>query len=101
MVPQISSYLWHLRRRYWRYASAMADFIFMEEKRKIIVNSPNAIDGNRVEVRYSSAAFQSRETGLVDFTGSEEDILSQIRSGNHTFRPTTRMTPSTANAPTI
>ena len=63
-------------------ASAMADFIFMEEKNaKLFVNSPNAIDGNRVEkCDTSSAAFQSEETGLVDFTGSEEDILSQIRS---------------------
>ena len=60
----------------------MADFIFMEEKNaKLFVNSPNAIDGNRVEkCDTSSAAFQSEETGLVDFTGSEEDILSRIRS---------------------
>ena len=63
-------------------SSAMADFIFMESKKaKLFVNSPNAIDGNRVEkCDTSSAAFQSEEAGLVDFTGSEDEILSQIRS---------------------
>ena len=63
-------------------SSAMADFIFMEEKKaKLFVNSPNAIDGNRIEkCDTSSAAFQSEEAGLVDFTGTEDEILSGIRS---------------------
>lgn len=63
-------------------ASAMADFIFMEDKKaKLFVNSPNAIEGNRVEkCDTSSAAFQSEEAGLVDFAGSEDEILSQIRT---------------------
>ncbi len=63
-------------------SSAMADFIFMEEKKgKLFVNSPNVLEGNRIEkCDTSSAAFQSGETGLVDFTGDEESILSQIRS---------------------
>ncbi len=63
-------------------SSAMADFIFMEEKKgKLFVNSPNALEGNRIEkCDTSSAAFQSGETGLVDFTGDEDSIFSQIRS---------------------
>lgn len=63
-------------------SSAMADFIFMEEKKaKLFVNSPNAIDGNRIEkCDTSSAEFQSEEAGLVDFTGTEDEILSGIRS---------------------
>ncbi len=63
-------------------SSAMADFVFMESKKaKLFVNSPNAIDGNRIEkCDTSSAAFQSAEAGMVDISGSEEEILSQIRS---------------------
>lgn len=63
-------------------SSAMADFIFMEEKKaKLFVNAPNAIDGNRVEkCDTSNAAFQSEETGLVDFSGDEDKILSEIRT---------------------
>lgn len=60
---------------------ALTDFTFMENKKgKLFVNSPNALEGNRVEVcDTSSAAFQSEEAGLVDGTGSEEEILEDIR----------------------
>ena len=80
VVPQISA-IFGTCGGGMAVASAMADFIFMEEKNaKLFVNSPNAIDGNRVEkCDTSSAAFQSEETGLVDGTGSEEEILGQIR----------------------
>lgn len=63
-------------------SSAMADFVLMEEKKaKLFVNAPNAISGNRVEVcDTASAAFQNEETGLVDFVGTEEDVLAQIRA---------------------
>ncbi len=63
-------------------SSAMADFILMEEKKaKLFVNSPNAINGNRVEVCDTAcAAFQSEEAGLVDFAGTEDEILAQIRA---------------------
>lgn len=62
-------------------SSALCDFIFMEEKKaRLFVNSPNAIEGNRIEkCDTSSAAFQSADTGLVDFTGDEEHILDEIR----------------------
>lgn len=61
---------------------ALTDFTFMEEKQgKLFVNSPNAISGNSVEkCDTASAKFQSEETGLVDGIGTEEEILSQIRS---------------------
>lgn len=63
-------------------SSAMADFILMEEKKaKLFVNSPNAINGNRAEVcDTASAAFQSEEAGMVDFTGTEDEVLAQIRA---------------------
>lgn len=63
-------------------SAALADFIFMEEKNaRLFVNSPNAITGNRIEkLDTSSADFQSREAGLVDFTGDEDAVLSGVRS---------------------
>ncbi len=63
-------------------SSAMADFTFMEEKKaKVFVNSPNALEGNYTEkCDTSSAAFQSEESGLVDFTGDEASVLEQIRT---------------------
>ena len=63
-------------------SAGMADFTFMEEKTgKLFVNSPNALEGNYKEkCDTSSAAFQSKESGLVDFTGDEASVLSQIRT---------------------
>ena len=59
----------------------MTDFTFMEEKKaKVFVNSPNALEGNEVsKCDTASADYQSKETGLIDYVGSQEDILSQIR----------------------
>ncbi len=59
-------------------ASAMADFTFMEEKAKLFVNSPNALEGNSADT--SNAKFQSEEAGNVCMTGSEEEILSAIHT---------------------
>ena len=63
-------------------SAGITDFTFMEEKSgKLFVNSPNAIDGNYKEkCDTSSADFQSRESGLVDFTGDEDSIIAQIRA---------------------
>lgn len=60
---------------------ALTDFTFMEEKKaKLFVNSPNALDGNDVsKCDTASAKFQSEDTGLVDFVGSEEEIYAGIR----------------------
>ena len=44
------------------------------------INSPNALEGNEVsKCDTASADYQSKETGLIDYVGSQEDILSQIR----------------------
>ena len=63
-------------------SAGITDFTFMEEKSgKLFVNSPNAIDGNYKEkCDTSSADFQSRESGLADFTGDEASIIAQIRT---------------------
>ena len=60
---------------------ALTDFTFMESKNaELFVNSPNALDGNYKEkCDTASAAFQSEETGLVDFVGTEAEIMGQIR----------------------
>ena len=60
---------------------ALCDFAFVEsEKGKMFVNSPNAIDGNRIDKCDTSAAkFQSEENGCIDATGTEDEIIAQIR----------------------
>lgn len=60
---------------------ALTDFTFMEgTKAELFVNAPNALDGNSKEkCNTASAAFQSEEAGLVDFVGTEAEIMGQIR----------------------
>lgn len=60
---------------------ALCDFAFIEEsKGKMFVNSPNAIEGNRVDKCDTSAAqFQGEHTGCVDMVGTEDEILASIR----------------------
>lgn len=60
---------------------ALSDFTFAQEDRaKMFINSPNAIDGNRIDkCDTSSAAFQSAETGTIDAIGTEDEILAKIR----------------------
>ena len=60
---------------------ALTDFTFMEEnKGRLFVNAPNALEGNEIsKCDTSSAAYQSEHAGLVDVMGSEEDILAQMR----------------------
>ena len=50
------------------------------KKAELFVNSPNALDGNsKDKCDTASAAFQSEESGLVDFTGTEDEIMAGIR----------------------
>ncbi|MEY8426498.1 carboxyl transferase domain-containing protein [Lachnospiraceae bacterium 46-15] len=62
-------------------SGALTDFVFMENKKaKLFVNSPNALDGNEVSrCDTASAKFQSEEAGMVDFTGTEDEVLAGIR----------------------
>mgnify|MGYP001538462581 CR=1 FL=1 len=75
VIPQITAI-------FGTCGGGITDFTFMEEKSgKLFVNSPNAIDGNYKEkCDTSSADFQSRESGLADFTGDESSIIAQIRT---------------------
>lgn len=59
---------------------SLTDFTFMEGSTgKLFVNSPNALDGNK-NLDTASAKFQSEEAGIVDFVGTEDEIISEIRS---------------------
>ena len=60
---------------------ALTDFTFMEGKKaELFVNSPNALDGNNKDkCDTASAKFQSEEAGLVDFIGTQDEILAGIR----------------------
>jgi acetyl-CoA carboxylase carboxyltransferase component len=53
----------------------------MEEKNaKLFVNTPNALEGNtEAKCDSASAKFQSEDSGIIDFVGSEQDIFDQIR----------------------
>jgi acetyl-CoA carboxylase carboxyltransferase component len=59
----------------------LSDFSFMEaEKAKMFVNSPNSIEGNRIEkCDPSVASFQSENNGILDGIGSEDEIIAAIR----------------------
>mgnify|MGYP002343374856 FL=1 len=64
------------------YKRQLTDFTFMESKKgKMFVNTPNALEGNNTDKCDTAAAdFQSKETGLIDGVGTEDEILGQIRS---------------------
>ena len=80
VVPQISA-VFGICGGGLAVVPALSDFTYMQEdKAKMFINSPNAIDGNRIDkCDTSSAAFQSAETGTIDGTGSEDKILANIR----------------------
>ena len=61
---------------------ALTDFTFMENTNgKLFVNSPTAIAGSDIsKCDTSSAEFQSKEAGLVDYRGSEEEVIAGIRT---------------------
>jgi acetyl-CoA carboxylase carboxyltransferase component len=79
VIPQITAVLGNCGGGL-AVAAGMSDFVFMEgTNAKLFVNSPNALAGNK-EADTASAKFQSEKSGLVDFVGTEEEILAQIRA---------------------
>ncbi|MBP1755591.1 MAG: yqjD [Firmicutes bacterium] len=60
--------------------ASLSDFSFMESKNaKLFVNAPNALAANYKEKCDTAAAAYQAKNGLIDFVGSEEDVLTQIR----------------------
>lgn len=61
--------------------TALNDFTFMAQTGKLFVNSPNTIQENRREkCDFSSAEFQSRESGMVDMVGTDGEVIEAIRT---------------------
>jgi len=60
----------------------MSDFTLMEkDNARLFVNSPNALDGNyAAKLDTASAKFQSEESGVADFVGTQDEIAEQIRT---------------------
>lgn len=63
-------------------SAAMADFTFMEkESGRLFIHAPHAIAGNTDPIVDTDAsAFQSEESGNVDFVGTEAEIADGIRT---------------------
>jgi acetyl-CoA carboxylase carboxyltransferase component len=61
--------------------AGLTDFTFMEgESGKLFVNAPNALAGNTAaKLNTAAAAFQAKESGLVDLADTEEAVLSSIQ----------------------
>lgn len=61
---------------------ALCDFVFIEESRgRMFMNAPDAVEGNRIEkCDTAGAEFQSENNGCVDYVGTGEEILAQIRA---------------------
>lgn len=80
MIPQITAILGNCGGGL-AIIPTLSDFTFMEaNKAKLFVNTPNALEGNiQDKLNTSSAKFQSEESGIVDFVGSESEIFDQIR----------------------
>ncbi|MDY2628668.1 MAG: carboxyl transferase domain-containing protein [Lachnospiraceae bacterium] len=58
----------------------LTDFTFMEaEHAKLFVNSPNTLNCKDAQ-EISSAKFQAEKVGVVDGTGTEAEILDQMRT---------------------
>ena len=59
---------------------ALSDFSFMTKDAKLFINSPDAIRGNHSGKEDTSAADFQLEAGNVDFVGSEDEIMDEIRT---------------------
>lgn len=60
---------------------ALTDFAFASDKARMYVNAPNALEGNTAEKCNTAAAeFQSKESGVIDGVGTEDEVLGKIRT---------------------
>ena len=61
-------------------ASAMSDFVFLEDNSRLFVNSPNALEGSdEKKLDIAAPKYQKEETGVADFVGTQEEIFDSIR----------------------
>lgn len=59
---------------------SVSDFNFMVKDGSMFVNSPDTITGNNKDKVDSSTAEFQYEAGNIDFVGSEEEVMDQIRT---------------------
>lgn len=57
----------------------LSDFVFMEEKGRLFLNSPNAIKGNYEDKCDTSGACFKSEAGAVDVAAAEADLFVKIK----------------------
>ncbi len=62
------------------FIPALSDFVFMTDKAKMFVNSPNAIEGSSADVLDNRTAEYQAKAGNADFIGSEEEVLAAVRT---------------------
>ena len=60
-------------------AASMSDFTMMEENARMFVNAPNTLAGNHEEENDTANAEHRAKAGVVDFVGSEDEVISKIR----------------------
>lgn len=58
---------------------AITDFSYMAEDASLFVNAPNALAGNAEDRNNTASAAAKAAAGLVDGTGSEEEVIAMIR----------------------
>lgn len=61
-------------------AAALSDFTLMAEDAKLFVNAPNTLAGNKEDRNDTAAAQVKAEGGSVDAVGTENEVLSEIRT---------------------
>ncbi len=80
VIPQITAVLGNCGGGL-AVAASMSDFVFMEkDKAKFFMNTPNAMTSDKSDEDTSGSKFHSEKSGLVDFVGTEDEILTQIRA---------------------
>lgn len=63
------------------FVAGLSDFTFISDNAKLFVNAPNTIDDVNEEKNDTSCAdFQGGIAGNIDYSGTEEDVFSKIRS---------------------
>jgi len=61
-------------------SAGLADFVYMVDGSALFVNAPNTLEGNSKEkCDTASGKFMSENSGIVDFAGTEEDVVAQVR----------------------
>jgi acetyl-CoA carboxylase carboxyltransferase component len=79
VIPQISAIFGNSGGGLAVLAS-LSDFSFMESKNaKLFVNSPNALAGNYKEKCDTAQASFKAKAGVVDYVGTETEIIEKIR----------------------